>query len=208
MGRGIVHPVDMLDSYHPASHPELLDWLAKDFTASDYNLRRMIRSVVLSKTYQLSSSQTEFVDPQWYSHGLTKPLTAEMLHRSWLVVFQPEDPGRWEALPVRAELVKSFPDVMADEPQATVSQGLLLTNGSLLNQLASPEHSKFIKRLNEQPDHGAALDDLFLQTLGRLPDAEEKTECLRLLQQSTDRSQMLSQLAWALVTSAEFRFNH
>lgn len=209
MGRGIVHPVDMLDSYHPASHPDLLEWLARDFTESGYDVRRLMRSIALSETYQLSSLQTGLTDPQWFSHALAKPLTAEMLHRSWLVVFQPEDPGRWEALPVRADIIKSFPDVMPDEPQATVAQGLLLTNGSLINQLTEEQHSKFIKQLCQLSDNARCVEELFVQCLGRAPDTEEKDQCLRLLTSGTvSRSQAIRSLAWALVTSAEFRFNH
>ncbi len=209
MGRGIVHPVDCLDSYHPASHPELLDWLQRNFVNSGYDVRKLIRGIALSDTYQLASAQPEQVDPQWFSHGLTKPLTAEMLHRSWLTVFQPEDPGRWEALPVRAEIIKNFPDVMADETQSTVAQGLLLTNGSLINQLAEASNSKFIKRLSAQSDNGQCIEELFLQCFGRAPDEDEKQQCMQLLETpASSRNQALHSLAWALVTSAEFRFNH
>ncbi len=209
MGRGIVHPVDCLDSYHPASHPELLDWLQRNFVNSGYDVRKLIRGIALSDTYQLASAQPEQVDPQWFSQGLTKPLTAEMLHRSWLTVFQPEDPGRWEALPVRAEIIKNFPDVMADETQSTVAQGLLLTNGSLINQLAEASNSKFIKRLSAQSDNGQCIEELFLQCFGRAPDEDEKQQCMQLLETpASSRNQALHSLAWALVTSAEFRFNH
>lgn len=209
LGRGIVHPVDTLDSYHPASHPELLNWLSRDFADSGYDVRRLIRSIASSQTYQLASARSEFIDPQWFAHGLTKPLTAEMLHRSWMVVFQPDDPGRWEDLAVRVEIMKNFPDVMADEPQSTVSQGLLLTNGGLINQLTEEQHSKFIKRLCQQTENTQCVDEMFAQCMGRLPDAEEREQCLRLLETAaTKRQQVIRSLVWALVTSAEFRFNH
>ena len=209
LGRGIVQPVDMLDSYHPSSHPELLDWLGRDFANSGYDVRRLIRAIAQSQTYQLASPRTEFVDPQWFAHGLTKPLTAEMLHRSWLIVFQPEDLGRWETLTVRAEIMKSFPDVLADEPQSTVTQGLLLTNGDLLNQLADEQNSKFMKRLSKQTDNALCIEEIFTQCLGRQPDADERERCLRLLGAATlQRPQAIRSLVWALATSAEFRFNH
>ena len=46
-GRGLVHPVDALDSFHPASHPGLLDWLARDFEHSKYDVRRLLRQLAL-----------------------------------------------------------------------------------------------------------------------------------------------------------------
>ena len=54
-GRGLVHPVDALDSFHPASHPGLLDWLARDFEHSKYDVRRLLRHLALSRAYQLDS---------------------------------------------------------------------------------------------------------------------------------------------------------
>jgi hypothetical protein len=55
LGRGLVHPHDKLDSTHPPSHPELLDWLAEDFRRNGYNVRRLIRQIVLSRPYQLAA---------------------------------------------------------------------------------------------------------------------------------------------------------
>ena len=54
MGRGLVHPVDEMNSKHPASHPQLLDWLARDFEAHEYRLHHLVRSIVLSQAYQRS----------------------------------------------------------------------------------------------------------------------------------------------------------
>ena len=55
MGRGIVHPVDSLDSYHPVSHPELLHWLASEFAHSNYDVRRLIKALATSDAYQYAS---------------------------------------------------------------------------------------------------------------------------------------------------------
>jgi hypothetical protein len=54
-GRGIVHPVDLMDSKHPPSHPELLDWLARDFERSGYDVKRLVRTLCNTKAYQLES---------------------------------------------------------------------------------------------------------------------------------------------------------
>ena len=59
LGRGIVQPVDTLDSYHPASHPELLDWLSRDFADSGFDVRRLMRAIAASQTYQLASARSE-----------------------------------------------------------------------------------------------------------------------------------------------------
>jgi hypothetical protein len=53
MGRGIVENVDEMDG-EPWS-PELLDWLASDFVANGYDLKKLIATIVESRTYQLPS---------------------------------------------------------------------------------------------------------------------------------------------------------
>ncbi len=43
IGRGIVHPADEMNGRNEPSHPELLDWLAQDFAAHGYDIRRVVR---------------------------------------------------------------------------------------------------------------------------------------------------------------------
>src|SRR5262249_55886470 len=54
-GRGLVHPVDLMDSKHAPSHPELLDWLARDFEQNGYDLKRLLRALCNTQAYQLDS---------------------------------------------------------------------------------------------------------------------------------------------------------
>ena len=54
------------------------------------------------------------------------------------------------------------------------------------------------------------IDALFLATLCRQPDAEEKSMCLEALNEfksGSDRSRVLSDILWALINSTEFAFN-
>jgi hypothetical protein len=55
LGRGIVHPLDQMHSGNSASHPELLDWLARDLISHKYDLQRLVRGIVLSQAYARSS---------------------------------------------------------------------------------------------------------------------------------------------------------
>ena len=81
MGRGLVDPVDDFRATNPASHPELLDALAADFVAHGYDVRRIIRLIMTSQTYGLSSepNDTNASDEINYSHSLPRRLTAEQL---------------------------------------------------------------------------------------------------------------------------------
>src|SRR5204863_8699 len=51
----VVPEILRMDSQHPPSHPELLDWLASDFERSGYDVKRLVRAIVLSRPYQLEA---------------------------------------------------------------------------------------------------------------------------------------------------------
>jgi hypothetical protein len=208
LGRGLVHPVDALDSYHPPSHPGLLDWLSRDFAHSGYDVRRMLRALARTRVYQLQSVREGFADPKWFAVAESKPLTAESLHRSLLTALDPDDPGRWNSVEQRIAFARLFPDVLSEETLANVAQGLMLSNAQWINELVTVRHSQTLRSLNEQADPEILVAQLFERLLGRAPDAEELSQCAGYLSAAADRTRAVEGLAWALLTSAEFRFNH
>jgi hypothetical protein len=80
-GVGIVHPVDDFSLANPPSNAKLLDALAKDFVASRYDIRRLERTILNSRVYQLSSTmnETNKLDRNNYSHSYLRPLLAEVV---------------------------------------------------------------------------------------------------------------------------------
>ena len=84
-GRGIVDTPDDFGSQGSLpTHPELLDWLAVEFMESGWNLKHLIKIIVMSATYQQASktvtSSLDFdPDNKWLSRGGQQRLTAEML---------------------------------------------------------------------------------------------------------------------------------
>jgi hypothetical protein len=83
LGRGIVDPPDDFRDSNPPANDDLLDALAKDFAAHRYDTRHIIRTIVRSRTYQLSAhtSETNREDDRYFSHALVgrKRLSAEVL---------------------------------------------------------------------------------------------------------------------------------
>ena len=209
MGRGLVHPVDSLDSFHPPSHPELLDWLARDFAASGYDIRRLMKALASTQAYQLESTIASNSDPKWFASGLPKPLTAEMLQRSMLVVLDPVEKSRWNSLDQRVAFASLFPDVLAEESMANVAQGLLLSNGESITELVSMKNSRFLQNLAGELDNTIVIESLFDGILGRKPSTDEVAYCNDYFNARADRrDRAIEGLAWAILTSAEFRFNH
>ncbi len=58
MGQGIVQPVDDFSDNNPPSHPEVLNLLAEQFAAHDYDLKFLVRTITLTRVYQTTSRQT------------------------------------------------------------------------------------------------------------------------------------------------------
>jgi hypothetical protein len=82
MGRGLVHPLDMLHDQNPPSHPQLLKLLADEFVAHKFDVQWLLRELALSKTYQRSSILPEGVaavdaPPHSYRVANAKGLTPE-----------------------------------------------------------------------------------------------------------------------------------
>ena len=92
MGRGIVTtPGDFGISGEPPSHPHLLDWLARDFMDHGWDLKRLIRQILTSYTYQQSTQRREDLDRldpdnALFGRANLKRLDAESLRDSLLVV--------------------------------------------------------------------------------------------------------------------------
>ena len=81
-GYGLVMPLDQMHSENPPSHPELLAWLARDTAEHGYDLRRLIRGLVLSKAYARSSrweSEEDAPQARLFAVARLRPLTPMQL---------------------------------------------------------------------------------------------------------------------------------
>ncbi len=207
VGRGFVHPYDRMDSMHSPSHPELLDWLAADFRASGYDVKRLVRHIVAADCYQLVSQPVdENAQPEQFAFGLTKLLPAESLLRSVCTALQgtPAEPDP----ALMAEFCETFPDVLPEEPISNLSQALLLTNHARFNHLFEVSNSPVLSESVQLPNPSAQVERLFQAALGRQPGDEERTACEQFITAHADPKDGVAQLMWALLTSAEFRVNH
>ncbi|MBM3458515.1 MAG: DUF1549 domain-containing protein [Armatimonadetes bacterium] len=208
MGRGMVHPVDKMDSAHPPSHPALLDALAQDFAENKFDMRRLVRSLVLSRPYQLDSRRPEGAQPDSFSYALEKPLIAESLYRSLLVATTGKTDG--ENPELLRMMTDVFPDVFAEENQTSLRQSMFLTNNPAFQKLFSTtDTGSTAARLMGMNDPAARVREAFRVALHRDPAQDELAEAVKYLMARADRpKQAVEQFWWALLTGAEFRFNH
>jgi hypothetical protein len=204
MGRGIVHPFDQMDSVHDPSHPELLDELAESFRASDYNVRQLVRGIVSCDAYQREARRPTGVDdPSTFAWYLSRPLTAEQFARSMQLGLR----GNVDVQDsIVASLREKVPDVMPQVIVTPIRESLFLTNNPAVNDFiaASRGDGHLLSRAAKMSDTNEVAQSLALALLGRQLDVEELPEVTRLLAKPNGSEQV----AWAMITSAEFRFNH
>jgi hypothetical protein len=83
LGKGIVDPPDDFRDSNPSANDPLLDALAKDFVAHNFDVKHIVRTIANSRTYQLSShaNASNMQEDRYFSHALVKRkrLTAEVL---------------------------------------------------------------------------------------------------------------------------------
>ncbi len=213
MGRGLVHPVDKMDSIHPPSHPRLLAWLTRDFIANGYDVRRLVRAIVTSRAYQLDSRPRDgkSTPPEAFAVAMAKPLGAEALQRSWFVAT-----GRGEtsvdALEIADSFGRVFPALFAEENTAELKQALFLSNNPEIDRLLAAEKGTTVERLLALDTTERRVRLAFETMFARTPDSEELGRAAAFLdarRESPERERAgIEQFLWALLTSAEFRFNH
>jgi hypothetical protein len=215
LGRGLVHPVDRMDSSRPASHPELLDWLADDFAQSGYDVKRLIRIVTSTRVYQLDSKPEGKTRPPDHSFAgaLDKPLAAEVLARSMLIAtgHEPGAKGEFTAFDlarVQRTFAEAYPDLFPVENVSSPRQAIFLANNSTVDALLKSARTNALARLAGLDDK-ARTRELFLRVLAREPEADELKRAVDYLRaRSHEPTAATQQLLWALLSGAEFRFNH
>ena len=235
-GRGIVDQVDDFKASNPPTHPELLEALAADFRENGHDLKHLIRLIVQSRTYQLSSrpNATNRDDRINYSHFIPKPLEAEVLLDAVSQVAgvpevfhaKPESPEGQPPPGTRAIQLKSpvryfsqFLDLYGrtmryalpeQDAGPSISQALHVYAGDTYTSKLTQEGGRLDQLLASEKSDGPIIRQLYLAALSRLPTRKEQTELEGALEQieAPLRSQAFADLTWALLTSREFAYNH
>ncbi len=225
MGRGMVHPLDLGHGDNPASHPELLDLLAKELVSAKFNYKEILGQIAKSKAYQRSSQLPKGLQdpkPEEYLVGAIRPLSEEQFAYAILQASGFTDAERMalgmkvEEAALQAKLAPqatpiinalATPAGQAPGYEARVEQALYLSNNNQLQGLLSPRKGSLSSRLVEIKDATLFAEELYLGVLTRLPTEDEKKEIELLLnKKDADKTAVIRDLVWALMTSIEFRF--
>lgn len=219
-GIGLVDPVDDIVDDNPPSHPELLDYLAKQFADHDFDLKFLIKAIVLSRTYQLASSQEGAAsDVRLFARMPVKGLTGEQLYDSIGVAT-----GVRDNQPLRNRIFsfgtprQAFMEQFTDQEKRTeyhtaIPQALTMMNSELINNATNPDRGQLLGAIVDAPFLKAEgkIEALFLAALSRKPTAKEASKYLSYVQKGGTKAserKALGDVFWALLNSTEFLFNH
>lgn len=226
MGRGIVEPIDDLRATNPPTNGPLLDALAADFRANGYDLKKLIRTIMSSYIYGLSSlpKDRNVGDLRNYSRHYRQRLRAEVLldavtdatgvRESFSAM--PAGARAMELWTVRSQSVflDSFgrPDPNQDPPcertaDTSVVQALHLMNAPGLHDKVTADNGRLAKLAAGPLTNAQVIDELYLIAYNRPPKDDERSGCLRFFDTpGAKRRQVIEDILWALINTPEFVF--
>jgi Protein of unknown function (DUF1549)/Protein of unknown function (DUF1553) len=233
MGRGLVDPTDDFRASNPPANGPLLDALARDLAEHHFDLRHLVRTILLSRTYQLSSipNETNGEDETNFSRAVVRPLQAEQLldaltqvtgvpvefrgYRTGLRAGQVpgaftqrlrgEKPTEGERfLAVFGKPVRSLSCECERSEDTTLGQAFQMITGRLLNDMLAKEDNTLGRLLRSGKADADLIEELYLAALSRHPTAGERQGALGLIARSKDRRAAYEDLLWGLVNAKEF----
>jgi hypothetical protein len=231
-GIGLVNPVDDFSLANPPTNPRLLDRLAKEFTDTGFDLRKLEKAILMSRAYQTSAkpNASNTFDRMNFARSYVRPLMAEqvvdVLNAALAVdeAFGTEAPSGYKMVEVGASrlnnanlsyILRIFgrpPRTTACDCERSAEPALpqtlfRMTDPVLLQKMRAPNgrvQSLMKKKLADE----SMIEEMFLATLSRFPTEKEKMEALKFLTENTNKGEALADVMWALINTREFILNH
>ena len=218
-GHGLVMPLDQMHPENPPSHPDLLDWLARDTYTNDYNLQRLVRGLILSKTYSQHSVYGGEKRPAkfWFATANVKPMSPRQYAAALALASRNpahfDDPN--EAVSRIQNEVKAHRGwerkfvVPGEKFQVSVDEALLFSNADEFKDKTKVANDRLGGEL-AAIESNEALVQRAIKTVYSRPATAEELEAISayIAARSDRREEAISQIVWALLTSSELRFNH
>jgi hypothetical protein len=233
LGRGIVEPLDDFRPSNPPANPELLDWLANDFVKHNFDLRHTVRTIMTSRTYQLSSvpNNTNEEDETNFSRAYVRPLQAEQLldslaratggtlrltgypvgMRAGQMPGVRQPPRRDEQASAYDLFLRMFgkPERLltceCERSEATtLAQAFQMISGPAVQEMLTEPNNRVGQLLTAGKSDDAIIDELYLAALSRYPSPRERQAWRKLLADAADRRAACEDLQWGVVNAKEF----
>lgn len=224
-GISLLEPIMEPSDDSPVTYAELLDEMARQFTAHGSDLKFLIRAIVHTEAYQRVSTGTAAASPDDYNLFVRMPvrgLTPAQLFDSVMMATYYKGPGGPNAYPQmfggpaltpRAQFLNKFTtQERRHETQTSILQALFMMNGKFLAEQLQPENNESLTALlRSRQTTSQRIDSLYIWVLSRLPRPEESERLVRYVDSGGpmgDPRRAMADVYWALLNSAEFMLNH
>jgi uncharacterized protein DUF1549/uncharacterized protein DUF1553 len=223
-GKGIIDPVDDIRASNPPSNPELLDALTAEFLKSKFDVKKLMRTICRSQTYQLSFRPNKWNedDKVNFSHAWPRRLSAEQMYDAVMVATGVRP--NFNGLPQGMRAVE-VPDgkVSGDDFLAlfgrpkrlsacecertsniTLSHALNMINGVTVSDAINKPENNVAKLVETHKEDKKLVEEIYLSCLNRLP-TEKEIAAVDL--SKGPRLEVAQDLTWALINTPAFLFN-
>lgn len=226
-GYGFTKPVDDMGPHNTASHPDLLDALATDFRSTSFDVKQLMRWMVLSEPYALSSRTTRdnaSDDPSLgarpkFSHFYLRQMQAEQLYESLLVATKADESLSYAEREERKQRwLAQFNTAFGNDENGeattfngSIPQALMMMNGGLIRSATECKPGSFLHdvAMNNSLSNPQKIEQLYLAALAREPNRDELAISNKILAaRGGDVPAALQDVWWALLNTNEFILNH
>lgn len=196
-----------------ATSKELTQRLTSDFTAA--SLKPLTPEQLCWSVFQVTGVYSRYWQAEVAELDKSAPLTDEQKLDAAIIAARNVELEQktYDKLKGNIGTFVTFFGAAAGQPQgdffATADQALFTANGGSINSWVTPAGDNVTDRVTKQTDPQIAAEELYLAVLTRMPTEEEAKDVGNYLaERTTDRNVAAQELVWALLNSAEFRFNH
>jgi WD40 repeat protein/mono/diheme cytochrome c family protein len=183
-GVGLIEPIDDIRAGNPPTNPPLLDYLTEEFVKSNFDVRKLQRLIVTSRTYQLAVTINKWNadDKTNYSHAIARRLPAEAIYDAMMRVTGSKGKFNGTRAAALADGGIDLPSgflattgrpvrVSACECERTsgmqMGPVMALVNGQDIGEMLADPNNDLVKLVKQMPDDTKLIDELFLRILNR-----------------------------------------
>lgn len=232
-GVGIVNPVDDLNAANPPSNPQLLDWLGRDFIEHKFDLKHLHRTIMNSRTYQLSwqANDSNRLDERNFSRAVLRRMPAEVVmdavnqttggHDEYsdnnappgtktinLALSRLRGGGPEYVLGIFGRPLRTQVCDCERSAETGLAQAMYLLNDVDINRKVAADDGALAKLLEKQTDDRRLIEELYLGTLSRRPQDTELQQAVAYVNQAASREAGMQDVLWSLLNLREFVFIH
>ena len=223
LGRGLVEPVDDLRSTNPATNEEMFEALATHLEDSQYDVKQLVKVIMNSRLYQLSSQPTELnkAAGKFYAFYKVKRIAAEPLLDA--INTATDTTVKFTNLPLGTRAIE-LPDTNYNNyflktfgkprrvsvceceraPDENLAQALHTLNGDTINSKIEAKDGRLNKLIAAEKTDDEIIAALFVATWSRTPTDEELAVCKEIVAEAGQRNEGLGDVLWALINAKEF----